>query len=226
MAETLGFERYLIHGGDWGATIASWIACDAPEAVMALHLNSAVLRQPLEGLELDEEERVYLDVRAGKLASEGAYQAIQATKPQTLSYGLTDSPAGLAAWIVEKFHGWVVPGSEDPPPFPIDMLLTNIMIYWLNGINAANWMYCALVDGVATTLPNGRRVTVPTALFQGDRDLALPPPEQWILRSYDLVERQMRLGMGHFPSIESAAGVQIAHMREFFGKYRRRAPAG
>jgi pimeloyl-ACP methyl ester carboxylesterase len=213
-------ERYFIHGGDWGATIASWIAFDAPDKVIGLHLNSAVLRPPLAGLDLAAEEEVYLEERTRRLMGEGGYQAIQGTKPQTLSYGLTDSPVGMSAWILEKFKGWVVPGTNEEPPFDLDLLLTNVMIYWLNGINAANWMYCDLADGAAVTLPDGGRVGVPTALFLGERDLPPVPPDQWVLRSYDLIERRIMPGMGHFPWMEPVAEAQIEHLRAFFRRYR------
>lgn len=220
MSDILACETYFIHGGDWGAAIGSWMAFDAPDAVRALHLNSAVLSQPPAGLDLDEEERAYLELRSRRLAREGGYQAIQSTKPQTLSYGLTDSPSGLAAWIVEKFQGWVVPGSDEPPPFEMDVLLTNIMIYWLNGINAANWMYCDLAGGHAATLPKGKRVEVPTALFQGGCDLPPQAPDRWVRRSYDLVTRACQPGMGHFPFMEPAANAQVDHLRDFLRHYR------
>lgn len=225
LGEQLGLDRFVVHGGDWGAAIGSWMAFDAPEKVAALHLNSAVLRPPLDGLDLDAEERAYLALQAARRADETGYQAIQGTRPQTLAYGLSDSPAGMAAWILEKFKAWVVPGDETPPPFATDILLDNVMIYWINGIAASTWLYCDLVDGKALALPPGGRVSVPTALFMGDRDLSPPPPLQWVRRSYDLVERVEVPGMGHFPSIEAAADTQVRHLRSFFARFRERPSA-
>lgn len=213
-------QRYYVHGADWGAMIGSWMAYDAPADVRALHLNSATLRQPMSGLTLSINEQAYLDERARKLADEGGYQVIQGTRPQTLAYGLTDSPVGLSAWILEKFKAWVVPGSDAPPPFDPDHLLTNVMIYWLNGINAANWMYCALRDNDAATLPAGRRVEVPTAILFGENDLPPVPPRSWVQRSYNCVEMQAVPGMGHFPWMEPVAATQMEHLRRFFRPYR------
>lgn len=220
LAKVVSGQPYCLHGADWGAMIGSWIAFDAPADVRALHLNSATLRQPMTGLLTSAAEKMYLDDRARRLAEEGGYQVIQGTRPQTLAYGLTDSPAGLAAWILEKFKAWVAPGANAPLPFNWDHLLTNVMIYWLNGINAANWMYCSLRDEEAVALPPGRRVEVPTAFLLGENDLPPIPPRSWVERSYNCVDMQAVPGMGHFPWMEPVAAMQLEHLRRFFRSFR------
>ena len=114
MTEVLGCERYVAQGGDWGAIITSWLALDHPKNLAAIHLNMLGLR-PFIG---KDRRRSATRRRAGSSACRRgaaqitAYQQIQGTKPQTLAYGLTDLPAGLAAWILEKFHGWTIPDKE------------------------------------------------------------------------------------------------------------------
>ena len=95
----------------------------------ALHLNMVGLRPFMSKTSppVTAEEQAYLKAATARRDGETAYQQIQGSKPQTLAYGLTDSPAGLAGWILEKFHGWTIPGQNAAPPFPLDKLLTNIM---------------------------------------------------------------------------------------------------
>ncbi len=130
-------------------------------------------------------------------------------------YGLTDSPAGLAAWILEKFHGWTVPGEDREPPFDRDHLLANVMLYWLNGSNAASWLYESLLDGSGRLLPQGAFVNIPTAMLLFPRDIALPAPDRWIRRSYNLVRRRDAPSGGHFAAFENGP-LFIEDLRTFF----------
>jgi hypothetical protein len=126
------------------------------------------------------------------------YQVIHGTKPQTLSYGLTDSPVGLAAWILEKYHGWcAVRGTDDPPPMDRDLLLANIMIYWLNGVNATTWIYRFLALDTVSVMPPGSFITVPTGLLQFPDDNHRLMPKQYVLRSYNEVDRAVAPRGGH-----------------------------
>jgi microsomal epoxide hydrolase len=221
MGDVLGCPRYGAQGGDWGAVVSSWLAFDHPAEVAALHLNMVGLRPWLgEGTPpLEAEERQWITRAQEWRARESAYQQIQGTKPQTLAYGLTDSPAGLAGWILEKFHGWTVPGTEEPPPFDVDVLLTNVMLYWLNGINASTWLYCSLVDGTAAALGKGERVEVPTGLLLFPRDLLAAPPDRWIRRAYNVAHRRDAETGGHFAALESGADL-VEDVRAFFRPYR------
>ncbi|MET0378117.1 MAG: hypothetical protein ABW049_03920, partial [Spongiibacteraceae bacterium] len=131
---------------------------------------------------------------------------VHGKRPQTLSYATADSPVGLAAWILEKFHSWTVP-LDDPhryshdPVLDLDHLLTNIMLYWLGDANAACWMYRYLIDMSAPTLPEGRRIEVPTGVCLFPHDFAVPP-ESMMARSYRLVHCTRAPTGGHFPGIE------------------------
>jgi microsomal epoxide hydrolase len=221
MVDILGCDRYVAQGGDWGACITSWLAFDHPEHLAAIHLNMQGLL-PFRGdgvPPMTDEELAWLKEAQARSRLESAYQQIQGTKPQTLSYGLTDSPVGLAGWILEKFHGWTVPGSTEPPPFDLDRLLTNVMLYWLNGFNASAWLYIALVDGEAFFLKAGERIDVPTGLFLFPNDLIPPPPDSWTRRVYNVTHRRDGETGGHFAVFENGP-LLIEDMRAFFRYYR------
>jgi pimeloyl-ACP methyl ester carboxylesterase len=221
MTEVLGYERYVAQGGDWGASITSWLALDHPKNLQAIHLNMVGLRAYTgkETPPLSDEEKAWIERAQSRRVQISAYQQIQGTKPQTLAYGLTDSPAGLAAWILEKFHGWTIPDEDAVPPFDIDKLLTNVMLYWIGGINAANWIYVALVDGTASALKAGEYVSVPTGVLLFPKDLAVPPPESWIRRAYNLAQRNVSDRGGHFPAMENG-DLLVSDMQAFFRSYR------
>ncbi len=133
MTETLGYQRYAAQGGDWGSAIVSRIGEAFQPHLFGIHLNM-VAAGPAEGrsaADLTPEEKVFLgDIEKFRQAETG-YQWIQGTKPQTLAYGLNDSPAGLCAWIVEKFRTWSDCRGVVENSFTKDQLLTNVMIYWI-----------------------------------------------------------------------------------------------
>jgi microsomal epoxide hydrolase len=215
MVEALGIPRFAVHGGDWGAAIASWMAFDFPEAVAAIHLTTAIM-QP-DPVDLDEEEQAYLAARRDRGPWESGYQAIQGTKPLTLAYALTDSPVGLAAWILEKYRGWSAARYGDgPPAINRDALLTVVMLYWLAGPGPASWMYRFLVDGSAFRLPTGGRITVPTSLCLFGDDSSPAAPLQWQRRSYEVVRRTRVPHGGHFPGLDGTEAL-LADLRRFVG---------
>ena len=220
MTEVLGCDRYVAQGGDWGGIVTSWLALDHPERLKAVHLNIVGFNPDIPPDDpLTPEEEDWQRRNAARRDGEIAYHAINGTKPQTLSYGLTDSPAGCAAWILEKFHGWSVPGQDRAPPFPLDRLLDNVMLYWLNGSNAAAWFYKSLLDGSGRRLPAGRFVTLPTAMLLFPADIAVPAPDKWIRRSYNLVRRTDAPSGGHFGAFEKPK-VFIEDLRAFFKAFR------
>ena len=213
MVETLGIARFAIHGGDWGAAIASWMAFDFPGSVAALHLTTAIL-QP-EPIDPDADERAYLAARGERGPWESGYQAIQGTKPLTLAYALTDSPVGLAAWLLEKYRGWSAARHGDgPPATDRDTLLTVVMLYWLAGPGPASWMYRFLVDGTAFRLPRGARVTVPTGLCLFEDDSSPIAPVAWQRRSYAVRRRTVLPGGSHFPGLDAPEPL-LADLRAF-----------
>jgi pimeloyl-ACP methyl ester carboxylesterase len=126
----LGYTKYGVQGGDWGYAISTWLASIDSSHVKGLHLN-ATLDYPPDETSADTTEELSPQEKEAMEKMETGYALIQATKPQSLGYGLNDSPAGLAAWIVEKFHGWSDCGGNIETKFTKDELLTNIMIYWI-----------------------------------------------------------------------------------------------
>src|SRR6185312_13019152 len=123
--------------------------------------------------------------RMGELDDKTAYQRIQATRPQTLGVALTDSPVGLAAWIVEKFHAWSDCGGDPLKRFSMDLLLDNIMVYWLTGTaGTATWLYRGVTQQQARGLPEGQRVETPTGFAAFPADLSPPPPKEFIERAF------------------------------------------
>ena len=125
----LGYERYVAQGGDWGYFVTREVALADPEHCAGIHLNMAP-PMPMTD-DLTEEEQTYLDAMRTYDESESGYAKEQSTKPQTIGYALEDSPAGLAAWIVEKFRGWADCDGDVERSFTKDQLLDNIMVYWL-----------------------------------------------------------------------------------------------
>jgi len=133
MTDVLGYTRFGAHGGDTGSPIAQALTVKQPDAVVGIHLTDIGWNNRLspDMPNLSPAEQQYLKTLQTWTFSEGGYIMIQGTKPQTLAYGLNDSPVGLAAWIVEKFRGWSDCHSNVEQRFTKDELLTNIMIYWI-----------------------------------------------------------------------------------------------
>ncbi|MEP6767140.1 MAG: epoxide hydrolase family protein [Acidobacteriota bacterium] len=219
MTDVLGYPRFGARGGDIGSGVTAWLAVDHPDRVAGIHVSD-VLRPALGpgSAPLSPAERRFLDEEIAWMEREGAYDRIQATKPQTLAHGLTDSPAGLAAWLVEKFRSWSDCGGEIERRFSRDDLLTHLTIYWVTGtINAANRLYFDR-DQAPRALAPGQRVEVPCAvsLFPADID---HPPREWAERACR-VERWTEMPRGgHFAAWEEPQ-LLAEDLREFFRPLR------
>jgi pimeloyl-ACP methyl ester carboxylesterase len=149
-----------------------------------------------------------------------AYQRIQATRPQTLGVALSDSPVGLAAWIVEKFRDWSDCGGNPLSRFSMDLLLDNIMVYWLTNTAAtATWLYRGVAQQQPRALPEGKRVEAPTAFAAFPADIAPAPPKEWIERAYDLRRHTVMPKGGHFAALEEPE-LLVRDIREFFRPLR------
>lgn len=220
MTEKLGCRRFAAAGGDIGSGITRYLAAGHPELLVGIHLTDIGLRDLMASpvrTDLSETELRYKAVAAQWSAREGAYSLIHSTKPQTIAYSLMDSPAGLAAWIVEKFRAWSDCGGDLRKRFTEDELLTNISIYWLTGtIGSSMRMYYEN----SRAWPSMGRIEVPAgiALFPAD---ILPPPREWAERSLR-IERwtQMPRG-GHFAALEEPE-LLAADIRAFFRPLRSR----
>ena len=163
LMQTLGYERYGVQGGDWGAIIGTRLAREYADAVIGLHLNFAVASvPPPDGEELPEEEQQSRARMRRFQGEETGYSRIQGTRPQSLGFALNDSPVGLLAWILEKFWAWSDHGDDLWDSLQRDDVLTNVMLYWLTGtaLSAARIYYESGHE--QPPYPRGR-VEVPTA---------------------------------------------------------------
>ena len=215
MTERLGYARFGAHGGDWGAGVTACLGLAYPDRLTGIHVTA--LESPYIGegeRELSEAERSFLEVTEAWNGAEYGYGHIQRTKPQTLAYGLNDSPAGLAAWIVEKFRSWSDCDGDVQRRFTKDELLTNATIYWATQtINSSMRLYYEAEHNPGL-FKQGERITVPcaVALFPKDID---QPPREWAERAYN-VQRWTRMPRGgHFPAMEEPE-LLAQDLRAFF----------
>ncbi len=222
MRDVLGYDRYVVQGGDWGGVIGARMALDHPEGIAALHVNILPLRPGIgpDDPPLSDAEKAWLAEAKKHLRDETAYQEIQATKPQTLAYGLTDSPAGLAGWIAEKFHRWSDP-EADAPPFTMDQLLTNIAIYWATGtINSSTRMYRGFFRNERSgAMAPGQRIAVPMGLCLPPNDLYPPPPSSWVRRLGNVAHETRLAEGGHFTAMQ-VGDAFVEDVRAFFRAYK------
>jgi epoxide hydrolase len=217
----LGYTRYGAQGGDWGAMVSAWLGLLVPERCAGVHLNMVIATppsgaDPTEGLSPHELEALSGMQRFRD--EERGYQAIQGTKPQTLGYGLTDSPAGLAAWIVEKFRTWSDCDGDVERRFTKDELLTNIMIYWVTGsITSSTRLYCESRRAGRFPLTD-QRVEVPTgcAIFPGE---LFRPPRAWAEAAYNVTRWTEMPAGGHFAALEEP-DLLVEDIRAFFRPLR------
>ena len=174
LPDDLGYDRYVVSGGDIGGAVAEALAAARPDGVAALHLTDVPFSHlfTIDEAELSPGEREYLDVGRAWQATEAGYSLEQATKPHTLAVGLGDSPAGLAAWLVEKLRSWSDCGGDVESAFPRDDLLTWVTLYWVTG--AIGSSFAAYAD---RTPPGVDRLDVPTAVTVFAHDLVRAPRE-------------------------------------------------
>jgi len=213
MHDELGFERYAAHGGDLGAGISARLAEAHPEAVAGIHVLAVANPRQYEPASVTAEEQLYLDAVAEWSANDGAYQHQQSTRPMTLAYGLSDSPAGLLAWLLEKYRGW------SQTPLDDDFVLTQASLYWFtNTVSTSFRPYYETGRGSTVALT---RVDAPTAVAVFPADLA-QPPRSWAERSYNVTRYTRMPRGGHFAAREQPE--LLAHdITAFFADLRDRA---
>lgn len=210
--DRLGYERYGLQGGDWGSIVSANLADLHPDRVVGLHLNMVTSVKPGADAAVTEEESAALDRARGWRRTGTGYQEIQGTRPQSLGYGLQDSPAGLAAWIVEKFREWSHADIRDA--FTFDRLLDNITAYWVTGTAASSLrIYWEMRQAGRAAVTTGR-VTVPTAIAQFPGELVYPP-RSWVEAAYDVVRWTTPARGGHFAAMEAPADY-VEDVRSFF----------
>ncbi|MDR3471849.1 MAG: epoxide hydrolase [Devosia sp.] len=217
MQDVLGFRRFGVQGGDWGAGIASRLGHAFAERIIGIHLNfmMVVSRDPADYPRPTPEERDFLQQAARWGREEGGYQWIQGTRPQTLAYGLTDSPTGLAAWLVEKFRAWSDCAGEVECAIPRDRMLGSIALYWFTAaINSSFWPYYAQRHGSAI-LPPGATIGVPTGYAEFPCEVRRPPRSAAERVFTDLRRWSVMRAGGHFAAMEQPEAL-AEEIRLFF----------
>ena len=220
MSDVLGYRRFAAQGGDWGAFITSRLGWRFAERMIGIHLNMlAVRRDPKLLTDPTPEEKAFLGQLEHFLKEETGYQWIQGTKPTTLAFALTDSPAGLAAWIVEKFRTWTDNDGDPESAVSRDDMLANITLYWASGaIGSSFWPYYARMHG-PWPIPEGASVTAPTGYAEFPREI-LHPPRSVAERVYTDIRRWTVMPEGgHFAALEQPEAL-AREIRAFFRPLR------
>lgn len=219
LMDQLGYPRFAAAGGDIGSNVVRWLALDFPNRIAAVHRTDAVLTEDFDRETLTAEERDWLAKGDRWGLEEGAYGAMQSTKPQTAAVGLTDSPAGLAAWIVEKLRAWGGRRPDGTGLIDRDAMLTDVTIYWLTGtIGSSMRMYWAMEAVSEAEL--ARTIEVPTGYTLFPADVEPPAPDAWLARTTtDLAYVSRPERGGHFTPIVDPE-LYARELREFFRPYR------
>ena len=203
MTKNLNYKNYVAQGGDWGATIANWLGYDHSKNCKAIHINCLTMRHP-NGPQSEEEKNWQIKFDQDQIMQDG-YRTQQATKPQTLSYAMVDSPVGIAAWIIEKIHGWSdIDNDNIESVYSKDILLTNIMLYILtNTFNTASWIYFGRREEGGRLFPRDfKKINIPTGITVYPKEMSEWPPKSYVKRIFDIQYwKKMKKG-GHFPAME------------------------
>ena len=202
MTEKLGYTKFAAAGGDIGSGVTRYLALNYSELLVGIHLTDiGIIRDILTSTNensLSSQELQYKKTVQQWMSQEGGYMSIQSTKPLTLAYGLSDSPVGLAAWIIEKFHSWSDCKGNLENKYSKDELLTNIMIYWLtNTIGSSARMYYENTH----SLPPMSEIKVPTGIALFPEDILLPPKE-WAEKKLNIIHWSEMPRGGHFTAME------------------------
>jgi pimeloyl-ACP methyl ester carboxylesterase len=226
MTDTLGYQKFGAHGGDWGSTVTEQLARSHPDSVVAVHLTDVpfghLFQKPDDP---SPAEAKFFKRNEEWLQKEGAYALIQSTKPQSLAPGLNDSPVGLAAWIVEKFRGWSDCGGDVESRFTKDELLTHVMVYWItesigtsflpyydySNASALTWVKEGIKNWVGSS-------KVPAAFALFPKDISHPPRE-WAERFFNVQRWTEMPRGGHFAAMEEPQ-LLVEDMRAWFGMFR------
>ncbi len=220
LMSALGYQRFGAQGGDWGSFVTARLGQEHPERTIGIHLNLLPLRRDTKLVDPSPQERRYLDELASWVKEETGYQSIQGTRPQTLAYALTDSPAGLAAWIGEKFRAW---SDCDGDPYTVidqDKMLADISLYWFTGaIGSSFWPYYARMHG-PWPIGEGVQITVPMGYCEFPREI-LRPPQSLAEQVFTDIQRWTVMSRGgHFAAMEQPEAL-AAEICAFFRPLRR-----
>jgi pimeloyl-ACP methyl ester carboxylesterase len=222
----LGHERFGAQGGDIGSSVSVWLARNHPERVRGLHLNMlpGSLRPAnadLSATPLSTAEQAFVAAGARFAEQEGGYSHIQRTKPQTLGYGLNDSPVGLAAWIVEKFRSWSDCGGDIETAISRDDLLTNISLYWFTQTITSSMRLYRESQAAPLAFHSGERIAAPLGFASFPKDLVMPP-RAWAERFFNIAQWTDMPRGGHFAALEQPE-LLARDIRDFFRPLRQGA---
>jgi pimeloyl-ACP methyl ester carboxylesterase len=215
----LGYIRYGAQGGDWGAIATAHLGLVDPDHVAGIHVNMVAVGPPDPNdryADVDDDERAGVEAEALFRGSGAGYQAIQQTKPQTLAYGLSDSPAGLAGWILEKFRAWSDCDGDVYRRFTRDQLLTNITIYWVTNTSSMRLYYETFA--AKSSRMRGQRITVPVGVAVFPHEI-YRPPLAWVKPVFNVTRWTKMASGGHFAAMEEPNAL-VADMRAFFATVR------
>ena len=216
MVKNLGYKNYVVQGGDWGATIAAWIGFDSAKYCKGIHINCLPIRHP-KGPKNIKEKKWEKKFNFDQITQEG-YRTQQATKPQTLSYAMIDSPVGTAAWILEKFHGWSdLKTGRIEKTFSKDELISIIMIYIITkSFNTAAWIYFGRRKEGGRSFPkNFKKIKVPTAIAVFPKEMLEWPPKSYVNRIFNIKRWKKFSKGGHFAALE-VPNLLINDIKNFF----------
>ena len=203
MIENLEYKNYLAQGGDWGATIANWIGYDHSKSCKAIHINCLTMRHP-DGPKSKQEEEWQKRFDKDQIMQDG-YRTQQATKPQTLSYGMMDSPVGIAAWIIEKMYSWSdLKDGDIESAYSKDTLLANIMVYIITKtFNTASWIYYGRREEGGRFFPKDfKKIEIPTAAAVFPAEMSEWPPRSYVDRIFNITQWTEMPSGGHFAAME------------------------
>jgi len=219
MVEVLSYDHYFAAGGDMGSVIATSLANQFPQQVKAIHLTDVGYPDGSEDWStMSPAEQQFGQTIQHWFFTEGAFNMIQSTKPQTLSYGLNDSPVGLAAWIIEKFNAWSDNGGDIENSFTKDELLTNIMIYWISQtINSSIRTYAENTRAAYTGgLKSAQKVQAPTGVSLFPQEAQFP--QEWAERKVNVASFTKLEKGGHFAPLETP-DVYALELKNFFDRF-------
>ena len=215
MTNILGYKKYIAQGGDFGGTISTWLAYDFPKNLLGIHINILIIRHP-DGPQTSE-EKAWQERFKKEQRIEDGYRTQQATKPQTLSYAMMDSPVGVAAWVIEKMRGWSdIKNGDIESVYSKDVLLSNIMIYLVTKtFNTASWIYYGRREEGGRTLPKEHLpLKTPTAVALFPKEYLEWAPRSYVERIYNVQRWTEMPKGGHFAALEQP-DLLVKDIRDF-----------
>ena len=221
MTQNLGYPRFAAQGGDIGSGVTARLGFAHSDSLFGIHLTSITRPTPYLGpgsRPLTDAEQALITQREKWFDDEGGYNHIQGTKPQTLAYGLNDSPVGLASWIVEKYRTWSDCGGDVEKSYTKDELLTIVTIYWVtHTISSSTRMYYENQKNL-WVMEQNQKVPAPAGMAMFPQEISKPPKE-WGERSYDVQRWTEMTKGGHFAALEEPQ-LLAEEVRAFFRRFR------